>query len=54
MARKMDGVWVKVKVGSKQFDDILNAEFVDLKIECEDCADTIRLYPMKSIRRYDL
>ena len=51
----MNGVWVKVPgLTPQQFNDILNAEFVDLKIETNECADTIRLYPKKSLRKYDL
>jgi hypothetical protein len=50
----MDGVFLKQKLDKHWYNEVLNAEFVDLCIELEDgtVGYKIRLYPMKTIKEY--
>lgn len=51
----MDGVNVRKVVTPEQYRMIQNAEFVNLVIEIpNEVQDSIRLYPMKTIEKYDL
>lgn len=50
----MDGMWIREKVSPEQYRKLKKAEFIDLIITTDNCSDKIRLYPIKTIREYDL
>lgn len=47
-------MWIREKVSPEQYRKLKKAEFIDLIITTDNCSDKIRLYPIKTIREYDL